>query len=298
MHKDIRFAKVRPIQPDERLIQRINESPRLSSINIEEVKLHYDAISWHFHDLLDADKEAQGANAQFHKQRYLDLISREWHGRVLDIGNDKPFLSFLLRKLHPHATFTTISFEIPQTPYTLFEVDIEKERFPFEDKTFDQVIFTEVIEHLWRNPSHCMAEINRVTKLQGRLYLTTPNACDMHSIVCILWQANPNQRSAYYASLESGHIHLWTAGDLKSMLDAHGFTKHSITTSNLYGHTIPSDVIEEFACKISPHRHLMNEAIVADAVKESDATLPVYPASIFPDGVPVQASGAILSFLG
>jgi hypothetical protein len=145
---------VRQIQPDEHLIQRINQSTRLNTIDIGEVKLHYDDISREFHDLLDIDNEAQEANSQFHKQRYLDLISKEWQGKILDIGNDKPFLSFLLRQLNPRATFTTISFEIPQTPYTLFEVDIEKELFPFEDKIFDQVIFTEVIEHLWRNPSH------------------------------------------------------------------------------------------------------------------------------------------------
>jgi SAM-dependent methyltransferase len=288
---------VRKIQPDKHLRHKINQSTHLSSINIEVVKLHYDAISKEFHSLLDINKESQEANAQFHKQRYLELVSREWKGKVLDIGNDKPFLSFLLRQLHPQATFTTISFEIPQTPYELFEVDIEKERFPFEDKTFDQIIFTEVIEHLWRNPSHCMAEINPVTALGGKLFLTTPNACDMHSIVCILWQANPNQRSAYYASLESGHIHLWTVTDIERILDAHGFTKHSTTTSNLYGHSNSSDIIEEFVCKISPHRHLMNEAIVANATKESDATIPAFPQEIFPDGVPVQASGAILSFL-
>jgi SAM-dependent methyltransferase len=288
---------VRQIPADQGLLAKINESSRLNEVTIEDVISNYEEIATEFHELLEANKEAQQQNAIFHKKRYLELVAKEWRGNVLDIGNDKPFLSFLLRRLNPCASFATISFEIPQTPYPLSEVDIEKERFPFEDKEFDQVIFTEVIEHLWRDPSHCIAEINRVLKVGGSMYLTTPNACDVHSIVCILWQANPNQRSAYYASLESGHLHLWTADDIKTILESHGFRNPLISTENLYGHTNPSEIIENFVCSVSPHRSLMNEAIVAEVIKEVDSSSPIYPASIFPDGVPVQATGAIRSFL-
>lgn len=289
---------MKAIRPDSELLDKINSCPALNDISLPRIKEDYDCLSEAFHELFTIGGESQHENAMFHKKRYIDLLSRKWIGKVLDIGNDKPFLSFLLRRLNSDASFTTISFEIPQTPFDLYEVDIEKETFPFEDKCFDQVIFTEVIEHLWRNPSHCIAEINRVSKQRGSLFLTTPNACDIHSIVCILWQANPNQRSAYYASLESGHIHLWTAADIQCIVEAHGYILQSISTLNLYGHTKDDENIENFVNSISPYRSLMNEAIVLEAVKTIDVHSANYPATIFPDKVPVQASGAILSFLG
>jgi SAM-dependent methyltransferase len=46
---------------------------------------------------------------------------------------------------------------------------------PYEDETFDFVWCSEVIEHL-ENPAFSLSELIRVTKLGGRLILTTPNS--------------------------------------------------------------------------------------------------------------------------
>ena len=62
--------------------------------------------------------------------------------RVLDVGNDKPFLSYWLQRFNPGTVFETISNAIPQTPFVLHDVDIESERFPYDDASFDQVIFS------------------------------------------------------------------------------------------------------------------------------------------------------------
>lgn len=48
-------------------------------------------------------------------------------------------------------------------------------RFPFEDKSRDVVLFTEVIEHLQVHPQHTLLEINRVLRAGGHLLITTPN---------------------------------------------------------------------------------------------------------------------------
>jgi SAM-dependent methyltransferase len=288
---------MRLIPPKESLLQAIGADPNLQAVTLERLGKDYEAISRAFHSHFTCDSEYHHQNARFHKIRYLDLLSRNWNGRVLDLGDDKPFLSYFLKQFNRGVSFETVSNEIPETPFPLYEVDIEREPFPFPEASFDQVIFTEVIEHLWRNPSHCVFEINRVLKSGGELYVTTPNPCDRHSLVCILWQANPNQRSGYYATLESGHLHLWTVEQLKELLEQHGFEMKSVTTRNLYGHTKEDPNIERFIAEISPYRDLMNEAVVIEAAKARDVPAPVYPLEIFPDGRPVQVQGAIVGLL-
>ena len=100
---------------------------------------------------------------------------------------------------------------------------IESECFPFPDGSFSDVIFTEVLEHLFRDPSWTLWQLNRVLQHDGRLFLTTPNACGYDSLINLLNQANPNARGQFYASIESGHPHLWTLGECRELLQAHGF---------------------------------------------------------------------------
>jgi len=284
-----------PPKPD--LLNAIGADSQLSKITWERLASDYEAISKQFHSHFIHATDYQHDNAMYHKIRYLELLRRPWRGRVLDVGNDKPFLSYFLRSFNPDSNFETISNEIPETPFPLREVDIEREKFPFPDEFFDQIIFTEVIEHLWRNPSFCVFEINRVLKVSGEVFVTTPNPCDRHSLVCVLWQADPNQRSGYFATLESGHLHLWTVDKLKRIFSSHGFQIKLATTRDLYGHTKPDESIEEFISKISPFRELMNETVIVEAVKQAVAPEPVYPLEIFPDGKPVQLAGAILGFI-
>lgn len=287
---------MRAIAPKQELVASLAADPLLRGIDWEQLGNRYEEISERFHSHFVHGSEHHHQNALFHRIRYLELLKHRWTGRVLDVGNDKPFLSHFLRAFNPGATFDVISNEIPETPYLLHEVDIERERFPFADSAFDQVIFTEVIEHLWRDPSHCVCEINRVLKTGGNVFVTTPNPCDRHSLVCVLWQANPNQRSGYYATLESGHLHLWTVGQLKLLFERHGFRPEVATTQDLYGHTKKDENVERFIAQVSPYRELMNEAVVLEARKETPVSSPVYPSEIFPDGTPVQVQGAIVGW--
>jgi SAM-dependent methyltransferase len=279
---------------DEELLKVLDQDPIIATISRDTFADQYVAASEAFHNVLGG--RAQHENALFHRLRYVDLVRRDWHGKVLDLGNDKPFLSYFLRRFSPHARFFTVSNAIPRTPHRLWDVDIEIEVLPFESDFFDSVIFTEVLEHLWRNPSFTVWQINRVLRPGGSLLLTTPNPCDRHSLVCVLWQANPNQRSKYYATLESGHLHLWTVSDVKLLLEVHGFTIAECLTVDLYGHTKLDEKVEAFIREISPHWRFMHEAVVVVATKKDQCEQPAYPPEIYPDGCGVQFDGAIRSF--
>lgn len=54
------------------------------------------------------------------------------------------------------------------------DLDFEKDKFNFENDRFDIVISLSVLEHL-RDPSKFMSEILRVLKINGFIYLETPN---------------------------------------------------------------------------------------------------------------------------
>lgn len=287
--------RIMPATPG--LQEILDADPLLNVGSVRELRERYGDIVEAFHEhFIPQVRPPNVENAHYHKSRYLDLLTRPWQGRVLDVGDDKPFLSYFLKKFRPEAEFSVISFALPQSPVDLFEVDIEIEAMPFETNSFDQAICTEVIEHLWRNPSKTVYEIARCLKLGGRLFLTTPNACERHAITCILNQSNPNQRSQYFAALESGHMHLWTAGELDLLLTEHGFRCEVVTTKDYTAYTNHDNRIEALIRKASSAPHLMGETIVIEALKVSTVNEPRYPKKIFPDGGPVRFEGAIKGF--
>lgn len=286
------------IPPHPGMFQALSSDGRLASItDVKMLSQQYEAVNEIFHSHFSVQLRANFVeNARYHKDRYLDLLSKTFETRVVDVGNDKPFLSFFLKKFNPSAEFYTLSFEVPESPFELIAVDIESEPLPFPDGMFGVALFTEVIEHLWRNPAYPIAEINRVLHKDGTLFLTTPNPCERHALVCILWQANPNQRAQVFSHLESGHVHLWTCGDLRILLEAHGFTCDVIATKDYYGYSDISETFEEFIRSVSPYRDLMGESIVIEARKLTNHHHPSYPSEIFPDGKPVQFDGAVRQF--
>ena len=60
---------------------------------------------------------------------------------------------------------------------TLLYLDVSNDKLPFPDGVFDQVFFTEIVEHLG-NPCHTLMEIKRVLKEGGELVITFPEMED------------------------------------------------------------------------------------------------------------------------
>lgn len=198
--------------------------------------------------------------------------------------------------LFSDCEFHTISIDIPFCDYPIVRVDIESEKFPFEDNSVDAVIFTEVLEHLFRDPAWTVSEINRVLKQDGILFLTTPNACGYDVFQNIIQQKNPNERNQSFKCMESGHPHLWTPHECRVLLEAHGFDLELLTTVNYYS-THPLAGIMDFLQSNSPAPDLHDEVIKICAVKHQSTTGPVYPAELFPEGMPVQFTGALQKWI-
>ena len=107
--------------------------------------------------------------------------------------------------------------------------------FPYSDASFDLVIFTEVLEHLSRDPSHTLSEINRITKLGGYLVLSTPNCASMRSVLRILRGGNPNIYPVYQRQPSTDrHNHEYVPWEVKELLKLSGYTISEFKTTDVY----------------------------------------------------------------
>lgn len=288
---------LRKIAGNPHLLAELDADPALRCENPDEFARRYDELYERFYSYFSAGARlSQIENAIFHKRRYIDLCREKFSGKVVDVGNDKLFIVYYLRELNPKATFITVSYEIPETPVDLYDIDIEQEALPLGDGEADQIIFTEVLEHLWRDPAFTVRQLNRVLREGGEAFVTTPNACELHAIECILWQANPNQRNQFFSRLESGHLHLWTAQELRILFESNGFEIADLSSYDVYGYTKRTGRLMEIAKEISPHLDLMGETLQMRAVKRKTHDVPVYDSRLFPDGCGVQFEGAIRNF--
>lgn len=107
--------------------------------------------------------------------------------------------------------------------------------FPYPDSCFDIVIFTEVLEHLSRDPFQTMSEINRITKTCGYLMLSTPNCASARSFLRILRGGNPNIYPVYQRSLSTDrHNHEYAPWEIKEVLAASGYRCRVFKTVDAY----------------------------------------------------------------
>lgn len=115
-------------------------------------------------------------------------------GKNLDIGSGTGALVSLIKTYSPGFQPSCIDYtdELLQDKTLKVDVvDLNLEKLPYQDGTFDFVSCTEVIEHL-ENYRLIIREIYRVTKNSGIVVLTTPNTLSLLSRVRYLWTGFQN----------------------------------------------------------------------------------------------------------
>jgi ubiquinone/menaquinone biosynthesis C-methylase UbiE len=105
-----------------------------------------------------------------------------------------------------------------------YRLDLETELIPVENETFDMVICSEVIEHMEVDPQFMLAEINRVTKPEGSLILTTPNVTSSRGI----WKILRGYEPYFYMQYRHGatlyrHNYEYSLPTLRRVLSDSGF---------------------------------------------------------------------------
>lgn len=100
-------------------------------------------------------------------------------------------------------------------------VDININPLPYPDSSFDVILCSEVIEHIF-DTDFLLQECNRVLKNKGHLVLSTPNLAAWYNRILLICGFQPIQ-SEIRLKGGTGHIRAFTLKALKSLLMEHNF---------------------------------------------------------------------------
>jgi SAM-dependent methyltransferase len=174
-------------------------------------------------------------------------------GRALELGSNPYFTTWLLRH-HTDLDLTLANYfgsderEITQTvgyrdregASQSFEIradlfDLETERFPYDDGSFDVVLFCEIIEHLIADPMHALSEIHRVLRPGGLMVITTPNVARLDNVLRLIDGENVFDPYSFYGP-HGRHNREYTRHELVHLLRFAGFDDETSFTADANPH--------------------------------------------------------------
>ena len=195
-------------------------------------------------DLVAEDPALFGWHAGYvanHKVRIahdLDIITQEIprSHRILEVGSIPLLLTAALMK----SGYGVLGCDIAPERYSstirslglnVVKCNIETEPLPFDNASFDAVIFNELFEHLRINPIFTLSEMLRVLKPNGMLTVSTPNLKSLGGIANFLIgdraQSCSANLHAEYSKLRTighmGHVREYTPTEVIEFLQTIGF---------------------------------------------------------------------------
>jgi SAM-dependent methyltransferase len=178
-------------------------------------------------------------------------LARHEQGRALELGANPYFITWLLDQFSDldlelanyfgddrvemvqTLGFTTLAGEKIEKPLRSSLFNMEEDRFPYDDDSFDAVLFCEIIEHLLMSPLHALGEIHRVLKPSGLLVLTTPNVARLGNVLSLV--AGENIYDPYSGYGPYGrHNREYTLHELVHLLRFAGFTVETSFTADAH----------------------------------------------------------------
>lgn len=149
---------------------------------------------------------------------------------VLDIGCSDGYIGSLLLKNRNNVYGIDISPKKVTAAKALGVkarlVDIEKQILPYKEHTFDVVLLTDVIEHVF-DTDELLERIKRILKVNGTLLITTPNTASLGRRLLLFLGKNPfleySTQNFPGCIPPVGHIRYYITSTLQEQLIRHGF---------------------------------------------------------------------------
>jgi len=231
--------------------------------------------------------------------RTLTLVPRaRTSGRILELGCYMQITPFLqrwrgysdVRGAYYGAPGRTdrrtasVHGEQIEVPVDLF--DAERDRYPYNDGSFETVLACELIEHLRQDPMHLLLECHRILEDGGRLIVTTPNIASLTSVARALHgYGNPQIFSAYQrqgldAPGESPHVREYTAFELRTVVEAGGLEIEELFTEPIAGLEIHRPM-RNFLEQNGYNTSMRGEQMYCVAVKRPDLPVTRYPKFLY-----------------
>jgi 2-polyprenyl-3-methyl-5-hydroxy-6-metoxy-1,4-benzoquinol methylase len=173
-------------------------------------------------------------------QRVIALAGRPAAGPVLDVGCGTGELLSTLASAWPESPLHGVDFAASRLRtaaaiarrVTLVDADLGS-ALPFDDRAFDAVFCTEVLEHL-KEPLGCLREIRRVLVPGGRLTLSVPNAtgfAPFHRLGPLLpgaWLRGKLLPYEHPANTDQPVDTCWSYGELVALVREGGFSIEAV----------------------------------------------------------------------
>lgn len=167
---------------------------------------------------------------------------------VLEFGSVPLLFTAALSSSNYNVTGIDIAPEryksaIEKAGVSVVKCDIETERLPFGDDSFDAVVFNELFEHLRINPIFTLSEVLRVLKPGGIMMLSSPNLRSVNGLYNFLIRNRAYSCSgnlyAEYQKLEKlghmGHVREYTTTEVIEFLEKIGFDVTSVIYRGRFG---------------------------------------------------------------
>lgn len=146
----------------------------------------------------------------------LDAMIIKWNlreelknSKVLDVGGG---LGFLGKRFDPHTHYHVIDgAEVPNEQKLCAGVwtkaDLDYDKFATAN-TFDAAFCLETLEHL-TNPYNCLAEIKKMVKMNGHVYISIPHFNVTHNYIYPGLMADPNVFAQFLGQMALPVIDYW-----------------------------------------------------------------------------------------
>jgi len=181
--------------------------------------------------------------------RLLDDLRAHGIRRVLELGANPYAMTLLVRRrfgqtldvtlgnyFGDHARQTSgadaVEIDGEQIEFRYSHFNIERDRFPYPDRSFDCVLFCEILEHLLESPDRVVSEIWRVLRPGGFVVVSTPNATRLPNLFFLaqglsIWE--------WYS--DNGpygrHNREFTLDEVEELLKRHEFQIHRAEVRNI-----------------------------------------------------------------
>jgi 2-polyprenyl-3-methyl-5-hydroxy-6-metoxy-1,4-benzoquinol methylase len=177
----------------------------------------------------------------------LNLIPRQPNLKICEIGMGYGYIAIPLRKLIP--TCSLYAVEKPTREYMgsstynnfmkdynidLKEADVTTQRLPFNDESFDVIIFSEIMEHI--SPvavTWVFSEVRRCLRDGGMAIITTPNILRLRNRIRFLLGKNILASPATIVGGTYEHIREYSHSEVRELLLASGFQKAITSPSGI-----------------------------------------------------------------
>lgn len=150
------------------------------------------------------------------------ILSSLKFNNCLDVGCASGYMISQIAKIFPNAKYIGVdiydkAIEYAKKAYPNINFKVASaDRLPFEDNTFDVILFYETIEHV-ENPQECLKEIRRVLKKDGTLILTMDSGSLLFKLVWFVWE---NTKGKVW---QGAHLHPFHHTALEQLIQSSGF---------------------------------------------------------------------------